>query len=77
MANKLRFTEPEELELLENTIQLVMKGAMSYRVGAERMRHNTGKKFSHEGLRKMVNKRKLDDESNRAGLGGQSPRLSD
>lgn len=75
MANKPTFTEPEELELLNNTIQLVVKGALSYRAGAQRLRQLTGKKFSHEGLRKAVNKWKKKNGEER--LGDKSRELPD
>ena len=70
MANHKRFTEDHEVELFEDTIKLVTNGALSYRAGAQRMRDLTGKKFSHEAMRKECNKRKANEQSE-AGLGDQ------
>ena len=75
MANKIRFTEAHEIEELEAVIKMVISGALSYRNGAQRLITKTGKKFSHEGLRKIINKRKQDDRDSEVGLGDQSPEL--
>ena len=72
MPNRKRFTEPEEVALLEEIVSEAISGTVSYRNGAQRLRDATGKAFSHEALRKIVNKRKAEMDEQR-----DSERLGD
>jgi 2-hydroxy-3-keto-5-methylthiopentenyl-1-phosphate phosphatase len=65
MANHKRFVEPEEIKKLDEVIQEVIQGTLSFRKGAQRMREAFDKPFTHEALRKIVKKKIVDDRTDR------------
>lgn len=54
--NHKRFSTEEELVALSFVISEVAAKTMSLRKGAEHLKALTGKRVSHEGLRKMIRK---------------------
>jgi hypothetical protein len=48
---------PEQIEALEEISNLVMEKVLSLREGATWLEHKTGRKISHQGLKKIIDGR--------------------
>jgi|TARA_R110000796_G_C14451352_1_gene423492 hypothetical protein len=54
--NKILVSIPLEIEALEEIIALVKERVLSLREGSLWLEHKTGRKLSHQGLKKIITK---------------------
>jgi hypothetical protein len=54
--NKILISIPFELEALKEIIELIKQKVLSLREGALWLQHKTGRKLSHQGLKKIIAK---------------------
>jgi hypothetical protein len=55
--NQLLQSIPEELESLEKIVPMIKEKTLSLREGVLYLEHETGRKLSHMGLKKIVDRR--------------------